>query len=485
MCISAVPRSNYFIIALLLVLPRYHGSLATEIDHDIVVSSAVADTTQILFREEVATNAGFAVITKRHHVVCFQRRKQLHQHHYKAHHDVEGARESCCLEIYQSGFLSERHDQKYCLDRIAMVPITTTTTTIDNIIGNAGMGAEKSISPDSLVPAFYLSWDDKEETEVPNKSISVDFDYKQRRHLKFVDEAGRESFHDGFMSNEAEAYSPFHLTDFTPSAIRRSKLFTTHPLRGYVEGSLSNEGGMHRSYRQSVHLMLGTPRSNSGGLNMDVNVTILLPISESVFIDADDSLLVEYEDGTPDGIFCKITLGKSGMSRSSSCSIQFASPETIDIEQPSFASRQYVVVYELNAELDFPNPNDIPEDKLDIVLEYSTTLHVRYPAPISSVVRLSENDEMVPVIIQQPVLYSASVSLRSNDEVADQLYSLHADVNASKFSEHNATSRENIIIRVAAGLDNDHGWVTALTLSLAMLGGFVVTRSLDSISIWS
>ena len=483
MCISAVPRSNCFIIALLLVLPRYHGSIATEIDHDIGVSSAVADTTQILFREEVATNAGFAVITKRHQIVCFQRRKQLQLHHYNAHHDVEEARESCCLDIYQSRFLTERHDQKYCLDRIAMV--RTATTTNDNIIGNADMvGEEKSISSDSLVPTFYLSWDDEEEAEAPTKSLSVDFNYNQRRHLNFVDKAGRESFHDGMMSNEAEAYSPFHLTDFMPNVNSRSNRITTYPLRGYVEGSLSNEGGMHRSYRQSVHLMLGTPRSNNGGLSMNVNVTILLPISESVFIDADDPLHVEYKDGTPDGIFCKITLDKSGMSRSSSCNIQFASPETIDIEQPSFASRQYVVVYELNAELDFPNPNDIPEDKLDIVLEYSTTLHVRYPAPISSVVQLSENDEMVPVIIQQPVLYSASVSLRSNDEVADQLYSLHADVNASKFSEHNAASRENIIIRVAAGLDNDHGWVTALTLSLAMLGGFVLTRSLDSISIW-
>jgi hypothetical protein len=68
------------------------------------------------------------------------------------------------------------------------------------------------------------------------------------------------------------------------------------------------------------------------------------------------------------------------------------------------------------------------------------------------------------------------------DKGTNQHYLLQTDPSA--FNEAASLSRDVIIIHVAAGLDDDHAWVTIVTLSLALLGGFVLMRSLDSISIW-
>ncbi len=380
----------------------------------------------------------------------------------------------------------EYHDRKDCSDRIAMVP---TTAAADSIFRN-GVGGEKAILLDNLVPAFYIVRDDDEADETPLiKHSAGDFYYKQRRQVKGLDKAGRESFHDGYKS-EVGAFSPFHLSDLMSSVNNKSN-HVTCPFGGYVEGSLSNKGGMHRMYRQRVHLMLGMPRSNNDtplglGSKININATIFLPISESVFIDADDPLNVEYVDGSSERMFCKISVDKSKMSQMNStrCSIQFVSPEKIDIEQPSFASRQYVVAYELSADFDLLAMNEISEDHLEIFVEYSTTLHLRYPPPIPNVLHQAGNDGMVPIVIQQPDLYSVSAALGNQDKVIDQLYVRQTGFNTTTFREEASTSRDAIIIRVAAGVDSDHKWVTIVTLSLALLGGFLLLKFLDSISIW-
>lgn len=492
----ALATPHYCIIACLLPIlaplhNQHNGCHAIDVNHGVVIlSSAVADTTQILHRRDdnVATNSEFAVVMKRHHLVCFLQRhpQQYHHHHLDAHYRLEEARESCCSELHHSGFLTERHNRKYCLDHIALVPTTTTITT-DNTFGNAVVGGEKSNTSDNLVPAFYLSWDDEKEeaSELLTKSVGGTSYYKQRRQLKRQNEEGGESIIDGGVM---EAFSPFHLIDLT-SAITRSN-GVTYPLWGYMEGSVSNEGGMHRSYHQTVHLHLDMPRSTDNThlghhkSKINANATIFLPISESVFIDADDPLHVAYENGSPDGVYCMISIGKSMMITTRQCSIQFVSPETIDIEQPAFASRQYIVAYEISAELDLLVPNEMPENELEISVDYVTTLHTRYPPLISSDGDQAGHQGVVPIVVQKPVLYSASVRLDDQDKGTYQQYLLQTDPGASTFTEPASKSQDVIIIHVAAGLDDDHAWVTIVTLSLAMLGGFVLMRSLDSISIW-
>ncbi len=60
---------------------------------------------------------------------------------------------------------------------------------------------------------------------------------------------------------------------------------------------------------------------------------------------------------------------------------------------------------------------------MEVVFKYGTTLHVRYPATIiapgasglrqASLARNNNDNGLVPVVMQQPVLYSASAILNN------------------------------------------------------------------------
>jgi hypothetical protein len=124
------------------------------------------------------------------------------------------------------------------------------------------------------------------------------------------------------------------------------------------------------------------------------------------------------------------------------CDIEFVPPGVIDIEQLSFASRQHVVAYRVggSALVDSPprrrNGNGAPllssrggGGTLEIVVEFGITLNVRYPAPIITSSAASgrgaasparnNNDGLVPIVMQQPVLFSASAGRDNagNDEL--------------------------------------------------------------------
>ena len=184
---------------------------------------------------------------------------------------------------------------------------------------------------------------------------------------------------------------------------------------------------------------------------MNIDATILLPITESIFIDADDPLLtMECDANNGASVYCKVyIIGSSGKINnncsdddekimekqqnkkhstpstaeaqlsSSYCNVQFVHPEVIEIEQPSFASRQYVVAYQVSATLDFDfldmTSSSLSQDKLEIAIEYGTTLHIRYPAPIVSPLTKDDangpgDEGLVSIMIQQPVLYHASAT---------------------------------------------------------------------------
>jgi len=116
------------------------------------------------------------------------------------------------------------------------------------------------------------------------------------------------------------------------------------------------------------------------------------------------------------------------------CDIKFAHPGVIDIEQLSFVSRQHVVAYPVGGLTLVYSPQRWRNGNgaslfslregggtLEIVVEYGMMLHVQYPAPIvasstasgggpASLVRNNGNG-LVPVAVQHPSLYSASVIL--------------------------------------------------------------------------
>ena len=142
---------------------------------------------------------------------------------------------------------------------------------------------------------------------------------------------------------------------------------------------------------------------------------------------------------------------------------------------------------------------------MEIVIEYGTTLHVRYPAPIvassaasgggaaSPARRSGDDDGFVPVVVQQPVLYSAYASLygyagSDDGSTGGRLLASYAlrtdDVGDDRTTTSSYPPPDPIVIRVAAGVDSDYLFVTVATMTSALIGGLLVIRSLDSISVW-
>ena len=383
-----------------------------------------------------------------------------------------------------------------------------------------------------------------------------------------------ETIRDSKRMGGVDAYSPFHLTGAALSTGRVAATtggFTTTanggsssegnkdaisilPMSGRVEGKLSNDGGMHRAFYQTVSLSLDisniynnnnndvmgqqtTTKEENNRYEMNIDATILLPITESIFIDADDPLLtMEYDANNGASVHCKPYIidssdrsnnnynddekiieeqqnkkhstpptAKAPLSLlSSKCNVQFVHPEVIDIEQPSFASRQYVVAYQISATLDFDfldmTSSSLSKDKLEIAIDYGTTLHIRYPAPIVSplnkgdanVVNDPGDEGLVSIMIQQPVLYHASAatattSRKSETEESIQYTSiLQTDVgnDNAKFNNTPNTPPHPISIQVSTGNDDDYWYITLITMLSALLGGWLVMISLDSVSVW-
>ncbi|KAL3827349.1 hypothetical protein ACHAXA_003083 [Cyclostephanos tholiformis] len=392
---------------------------------------------------------------------------------------------------------------------------------------------------DDVVPAFYLALVDEGGTssKVGGGADNNSAHYRQNRILRVREDGEEESLSDG--GNGVGAYSPFHLSGFeySPSAP------TLMPLRGRVEGGLTpDDSGMHRAFRQKMRVLLDVQEAGGGGryLRLIVNSTILLPISEGIFVDADDPLLERYPemDGTVRGKHCGMFIRDNyydgyhnndttssttttitttiwdGLSYSSECDIEFVHPEIIDIEQPSFASRQHVVAYRIGgvALVDLPPTPPRRDDDdgsssrivgerwtfLEIVIEYGTMLHVRYPPPIVRSVLGKNDDGLVDVIVRHPVLYSASANLEhvGDDDGGSSIggrllaYSLIVndfdkdhDWKLSTASLH-LPPPDPIFIRVAVGMDADYWLVTLATMTSAIIGGMLVIWSLDSISVW-
>jgi len=442
----------------LLLILLFTTCLLPAADSAAYLISGIADTTQV-FR-----NSG-SVDLIRHHLVCF--RHDVYQTSFDS--------ESCCSQLYLKGSI-EKDQVKYCMDHVAVI------SSIESFGG--------------VVPAYYLAIDSSVSLDSHHtKQVLLDGkrSYRQHRSLQVVEDNEKKTLLDGYKG--VDAFSPFHLMGFMPSehGDDENTKRSSFPLLGIAEGRLSNEGGMHRSFGQTVHLSFADlPDNNKARYRMKLNATVLLPITESVFIDADDPLIVEYTKDSPDGVKCRAKFVSKGASAldtlalGDECNIQFTTSEVIDIEQPSFASRQYVVVYHISASLDFDHSYSKGTEGFELHIEYGTTLHVRYPSPILYETGVTEGG-LVPIVIQQPVLYSAiaNVQCLPLDCSLERTYILETNATTS---EHNSGKKldipQPVVIDVAAGIHNDYWFVTMITMSAAVIGGIIVIKSMDSISKW-
>lgn len=391
----------------------------------------------------------------------------------------------CCNELRTNGLL-ERHDVNYCMKRIALVPDVASPLMLLESFMDEGV-IHKHANRD-LRPIYYLAID---EAATLQQSQDIGMSYRQVRQVKARDEHKEKETLRDLYDHGITSQSPFHLAGFMPDLYKiyarddggeesESRMHLL-PLKGNVSGVLSDEGGMHRSFQQRVSLSLDNWSIST--TEMSIHATVFLPIMESIFIDADDPLIVEYERGVAEEILCKASFrygnnDKDATTKKSKCSIQFIYPETIDIEQPSFASRQYVVAYQINATLDMTS-SAASAESLQIAIDYGTTLHIRYLSPITQDsngldIIYQGVDGLVPIAIQHPILYSAGVSMRKA-EGRKQHFALQQGENVAS---------DPIIAYVAAGLDSDYRLVTLVTMVSALMGGLVLMRSMGQVSIW-
>lgn len=436
----------------LVLLLLFTKCLLSTADSAAYLISGIADTTQ-LFR-----NSG-SVDLIRHHLACFR-------HVYQTGFDSE----SCCSQLYLKGFI-EKDQFKYCLDHLAMI------SSIDSF--------------GSVAPAYYLALDSSVSLDSHHSNqmlLNGKRSYRQHRSLQVVEDNEKETLLDGYKG--VDAFSPFHLTGFMSSGLGddENTKISSFPLLGIAEGRLSNEGGMHRTFGQTVYLSFADlPDDNKSRFRMELNATVLLPITEDVFIDADDPLIEEYTNDSPDGVKCRARFISDGAyALKDECNIRFTSSEVIDIEQPSFASRQYVVAYHISASLDFGHSHKGTEG-FELHIEYGTTLHIRYHSPILYQTGVSEGG-LVPIVIQQPVLYSAIARVKCLplDCLLERKYILETNATASELDAGKKFDiPQPVVIDVAAGVHDDYFWVTSITMSVAVIGGIVVIKSMDSISKWS
>ena len=476
-------RSTFIPLAVQLVLASYVISSASELKF----LSGVADTKQYFSIDNTVTKANMSKnkrTIKRHHLIC------LHNGPFNQYNIVYNASpEKCCNDLWLKGLIESEHRQ-YCLDRMALLPdILSPATSIGSVL------EKLNFSRANVRPIHYLTID--EELHGEETMYDLNSDYIQVRHVMARDEhKERENIRD-LPDHGVASYSPFHLVDFMPGgreAMKHNQAANNDRslvslVYGRVNTTLSSDGGMHRVFRQRVTLSLNgiesTQYIESTKYRMDINTTVLLPLMESVFIDADDPFIVEYDGDSPEPLLCRTSmLDHESLVSESKCSVKFVSSETIDIEQPSFASRQYVVAFQLNASIEFSTNSlsETLEQKLQIGLDYGATLHIRYLSPTSNQTGVFDGlNGIVPIAIHQPTLYSGIVCLTERVSGNEVQYFL-LDTDATPDAQRESTTQEPITIHVAVGLDGDYWWVTTITMLCALFGGFIVMRSIDTVS---
>ena len=404
---------------------------AVSIEMDRAFASGVADTKHVVQRP-----AGKTIL---HNYVCFQRASFPYVKSDTTR-GLDQARNQCCFDLYKIGMLSINQYRQYCIKRVSRIP---------------------TVSASSIQPAFHLAMEEEDADEAGGIESGK---YHQKRDLAVYEDKERETLTDARYINGV--FSPFHLKDFTPI---RSQ--TTGIMLGLVKGDLSEDGGMHRSFRQTIELaMPWIRRQPSDRTYATVNATVFLPISESIFIDADDAMLTDYLKGSNSngGTSCQLRSHNSADISNVICNIDFINDEVIDIEQPSFASRPYVVAYQITAS--FEMPGNIHDDELRFAIEYGSRIHVRYQEPAQN----GSNNELAPVTIQQPILYSATAKL----DVAARSTMFSLDLNAVQFAA------DPVVVGVATGNLRDYWFVTIATMGTALVGGILLIRSIDSVSTW-
>lgn len=261
--------------------------------------------------------------------------------------------------------------------------------------------------------------------------------------------------------------SPFLIASLEDSdAIPPPEQSPSIPAR--IISSISESGGMHRAHSHRVVLSMGE-LIGAGASEAKGNVTVLLPLSEGLFMDIDDAL---QNDGE-----CAIT------SVGGECNaevIDLPRGVVVDIEQPSFASRQHVLAIRVSFQLrDLHHQSHLP----DIALEFTSNLHLRYQAPFLTTEMKKRHKRMVPVYVPSTFIgggYAVVVKKDGQDDGENDrtITSLYYSIGGGP------VQRTALIVEAATGHDGDYIFVVTATLFASVFGSFVMIREFSVVSRW-
>ena len=273
--------------------------------------------------------------------------------------DDDNLKEKCCSAFRKQHYL-DAVGSDFCMDKIARIPMIYSNMT-----------------ESSLVPIYYLHTHSefaavgKIENENNNSTTTID---------------------PGHSSAEQRMYSPLHYHPIYYSQI--GDKVANHMYQVKHQNSLSDVGGMHRAFVNEIAISLNanqlsySKRRLEGtaveSIAIDGSLYFIFPILEGYFIDLDDPFQDDLDQACHIQLLQSIPYQEEQMTR---CAIEIiTAPKdlVIDIEQPSFASKQHVVAFHLAFHVSLINipanhdRNIIDSTKSFLELKFVPMIHFRY-----------------------------------------------------------------------------------------------------------
>jgi len=152
----------------------------------------------------------------------------------------------------------------------------------------------------------------------------------------------------------------------------------------------------------------------------------------------------------------------------------------VDVEQPAFVSPQHVV--RIGVEFEFDGGGVVP---IYVEIEFTTVLHVRYPAPI-----LKHRDGgragFITVQVHPAYLYRGSIQIgciKDEDEHCGQHHSLYTAPVLTHLDDERWKSNR-LSLDIAAGRDCHHDTVVFVTVLISFIGALSMLRDLSQAAVW-
>lgn len=246
-------------------------------------------------------------------------------------------------------------------------------------------------------------------------------------------------------------------------------------LTGFMDSTLSENGGMHRHNKHKVVFSV----ADKFITQIDGEMIILQPISEEVFISVDDPFDKNVEDACTISLLTKsqelLKIGNGFIS----CNVELImAPGThINIEQPSFNSIQHVLKFRISFRLD---KIDELEVLASVQIQFTTVVHVRYPSPIVQNLSQPSGEKgkgLVKLYTPSPFFYKGNIKTVSS--------STNDGSNLKREFSLKVPFKKGIsYIDAPSGHGSHYEFVVLLTLVFALLGAVSILKDLSKVTIW-